>query len=214
MKDPSPEKLVDVCARLHRQGFLAAADGNVSYRDGEQVLMTPSGVAKAALGASDLARLTLSGAVLAGSPSSEKLMHLAVYRHCDRAAAVVHAHPPHAIALSIARPAMAWLPDGALSELVLSVGAVPVVPYARPSTAEMGERLTPFLPERRALILARHGVLCWGESLEEAYQGVERLEHACKVLCLTIQMGGYSELSDDEVAALRLMRRELGERIR
>jgi L-fuculose-phosphate aldolase len=214
MRDPSPEKVIQLCRKLHQQGFLAAGDGNVSYRDGDRIVITPAGVSKASLHPSTMATMDLGGEVISGLPSSEKLMHLTVYKHCPQAVAVVHAHPPHAIALSIARPDWAWLPEGAMSELVLAVGAVPVVPYARPSTTGMGDNLVPFLPGCRALILSRHGVLCWGQSLEEASQGVERLEHTAKILCLALQMGSITELPESEVEALRDMRITLGESIR
>jgi len=207
------DQLIDICKSLHRQGFLAAADGNVSYRQGDVVRITPSGVAKSAIAAGDLAEVALDGTVLSGRPSSEKLMHLAIYQQCPLAKAVVHAHPPHPIALSIARPDLEWLPEGALSELILAVGAIPVIPYARPGTAALGEGLQPYLPNHRALILSRHGVICWGETLAEAYHGVERLEHASRILCLALQMGGITQLPDAEIAELKAMRKQIGERI-
>jgi L-fuculose-phosphate aldolase len=210
----SPDKVCELCRSLHQQGFLAAADGNVSYRENGRVLITPSGVSKASIFPDELAVIGLDGGVLAGTPSSEKQMHLAVYNQVPAATAVVHAHPPHAIALSIARPEWQWLPEGAMSELILAVGSVPIVPYARPGTAEMGEHLVPFLPHCRAMILSRHGVLCWGESLEEAYHGVERLEHSAKILCLALHAGEITELPAGEVEALRGLRVQLGERIR
>ncbi len=213
MDPEQTDLLIDICRSLHRQGFLAAADGNLSYRYGERIHITPSGVAKSAIKPADMAEIDLQGAVLRGKPSSEKLMHLAIYQHCPQARAVVHAHPPHPIALSVAKPELRWLPEGALSELILAVGAVPIVPYARPSTVQLGDNLLPYLPHHRALILSRHGVICWGETLAEAYHGVERLEHAAKVLCLALQMGGISELPDDEIAALKAMREKIGQRI-
>ena len=207
------QAIVETCQKLHEKGYLAAADGNVSIRLDDRILITPSGVAKTSIGSDDMAELNVEGTVTAGRPSSERLMHLTVYRHCPAARAVVHAHPPHAIAWSIARPDLQWLPAGALSELILAVGAVPVVPYARPTTPQLGDNLIPYLPAHRALIMSRHGVICWGESLEEAYHGVERLEHAAQVLALAQQMGGVSQLPDDEIDALRQMRRQLGEKI-
>ena len=206
-------ELISICQRLHALGFLAAADGNVSFRTGHRIFTTPSGVAKHAIRKQDLAEITLGGAIVKGNPSSEKAMHLAIYRECPQARAVVHAHPPHAIAWTVANPHSGALPEGAMSELILAVGAVPVAPYARPSTAALADNLLPFLPGHRAMILARHGVLCWGETLQEAYNGVERIEHAAKVLCLAQQMGGVSELPETEVSALKAMRKTLGDKI-
>ena len=212
--DPRAAQVVALCRDLHDRGYLAAADGNVSYRAGDRLFITPSGVAKAAMAPEDIAEMAFDGAVIAGKPSSERFLHLAIYRHCPGAKAVIHAHPPRAIALTIARPDLRWLPEGAMSELILAAGRVPVVPYARPGTPALADSVVPFLPEHRALILSRHGVICWGEDLEEALYGVERLEHAATILCLALQMGGITELPDEEVQALRELRQQLGDRIR
>jgi L-fuculose-phosphate aldolase len=63
------------------------------------------------------------------------------------------------------------------------------------------------------MILARHGALAWGESLEEAYNGLERLEHSAQILATALQLGGLTRLPEFEVSALRELRRQLGERI-
>lgn len=210
MNDFSCQQVVEICKDLHRQGFLAAADGNVSFRQNDKVFITPSGVAKTSIQANELAELDLDGSVMQGRPSSERLLHLMVYNQCPDAKAVVHAHPPCAIAFTIANPDLDSLPEGAMSELILAVGRVPIAPYARPGTEDLAANIRPYIQQHRAMILARHGVLCWGETLREAQNGVERIEHAAKVLGLAMQMGGISLLADDEIDALKAMRRQLG----
>lgn len=105
------DEALEACRSLHAQGLLAAADGNVSLRleDG-RVAITPRGVAKATLRREDFAFLDLDGTIFSGHPSSERLMHLAVYRTCPEAKAVVHAHPVTAIAWSLAHPDADELP--------------------------------------------------------------------------------------------------------
>jgi L-fuculose-phosphate aldolase len=203
-----------VCRRLHARNLLAAADGNVSALLEEgRIAITPSGVAKAGLEPNDLAFMAMDGTVLSGRPSSERLMHLAVYRACPEARAVVHAHPPTAIAWTLAFPDQDRLPADALPELILAAGSIPIVPYARPGTAAMGENLLPFLPEHRLLLLSRHGALAWGETLEEAYNGLERLEHACQILKAAFELGGAKPLPGPELEALREARRRAGGRL-
>lgn len=140
-------------------------------------------------------------------------MHLEIYRECPQARAVVHAHPPTAIAWSIARPDLACLPSHALSEVILSCGDIPFVPYARPGSQAMGENLISFLPRYRALILARHGALAWGESLEEAWKGMERIEHSAEILWKAVTLGGLTFLPDDEISALRTLRQRVGDHL-
>ena len=159
------------------------ADGNVSVRlPDDTVLLTPAGVSKARLPAGSLARVALDGRILEGRPSTERAMHLAVYRSVRTPGWSVHAHPPTAIAWTLARPGLTELPTDALPELLLAAGRVPIVPYARPGTEEMGAVLLPFLPAHRLLLLSRHGALAWGESMEEAVNGIERVEHSALIL--------------------------------
>ncbi|NUM89126.1 MAG: class II aldolase/adducin family protein, partial [Bdellovibrionales bacterium] len=157
------KEIVEVCRRLHRRNMLAAADGNVSYRLGDgEILFTPTGVNKGFLQEKDLAVVTLDNVVKEGNPSGERLMHLEVYRRCPGARAVVHAHPLTAVAWSVARPDWRELPSECLSEIILAVGRIPFVPYARPGTRGMGDALAPFLPDCRVMVLSRHGALSWG----------------------------------------------------
>lgn len=206
--------IVESCRRLHERNLLAAADGNISCRlPFNRIAITPSGVNKVKLRVEDMAFMQLSGIVIKGKPSSERLMHLAVYRACPEASCVIHAHPPTAIAWSLARPDLAFLPDESLPEVILAAGRIPIVPYARPGTTAMGEALAKFLPQHRLMILARHGALCWGETIEDAYNGIERLEHVCQILKSAVELGGLSNLPEAEIAALRELRARQGPRI-
>ncbi len=209
------QSLCEACRRLHDRNLLAAGDGNLSARlpDG-RIAMTPSGVAKAWITPEDFTFLQLDGTILRGQPSSERQMHLMIYRTCPEAKVVVHAHPPTAIAWTLARPELKALPSEALPEVILGAGAIPIVPYARPGTAALAEGLKPFLPEHRLLVMARHGAVCWGEDTAEAAGGIERLEHVAQILKAGIDLGGLTALPADELAALRHLRAELGPRIR
>jgi len=207
------EHIVEICRRLNARNMLAAADGNVSLRlADDDILITPSGRNKAYINAVDIATITLDNRILDGVPSGERLMHLAVYKQVKEARAIVHAHPPTAIAWSIAFPKARELPSGCMSELILALGSVPIAPYARPGTQSMGDVLAPYLPESRVLILGRHGALAWGEDLEEAYNGMERLEHTCQILKAAHELGGVTELPADEITVLREMRARMGNR--
>ncbi len=207
------EAMCDVCRRLHGRNLLAAADGNVSVRlDDGRIAITPSGVPKARLEPHQMAYLSPAGDRLAGCPSSERLMHLAIYATCPAARAVVHAHPPTAIAWSVARPDWATLPEDVLPEVVLGVGAIPIVPYARPGTADVGDGLVPHVRDHRALILARHGAVSWGETLEEAYSGIERIEHVAQILRAAQELGALTRLPAEEMRALARARAAIGPR--
>lgn len=202
--------LLKIASELHQYRFLSGADGNISYKISEnRILITPSGISKRNLKTSDLAVINQKGKVLSGSPSSERLMHLEIYKNCPKARAVLHAHPPTSIAFSLAYPEMKELPSNALPELLLATDGIPVVPYARPSTSAMGEILVPYLPQHRSFILARHGVLTWGEDLEEAYRGMERIEHSADILYKAMTLKKPTPLPQDEIKILKEMRKKM-----
>ncbi len=207
------EHIIEICKRLYHRNLLAAGDGNVSYRESDsEIWITPSGLNKGYLAPEDLALIDLSNNVLEGTPSTERLMHLEIYKTCPKAKAVIHAHPPTAIAWSVARPDMRELPKECLSELILALGSVPIVPYCRPGTEEMGTKLIPLLPRYRVMILARHGGVSWGESLEEAFNGMERLEHTCEILFKSQLLGGLTFLPTEEIEFLKELRHKMGDK--
>ncbi len=210
-KTKSAQHIVEICQRLHGRNMLAAADGNVSYRISDsEILITPSGIAKAFMHSDQMAVINLEGQIITGKPSSERLMHLEIFKSCPEAKAIVHAHPPTAIAWSIARPDLNQLPSDCLSEVILATGDIPFVPYARPGTEQMGLVLRPFLPKHRAMILRNHGAIAWGESLEEAYRGMERIEHSAQILSYAQQLGGLKPLPADEIEFLYELRKKIG----
>lgn len=205
-------QILDICKRLHSRNMLSAADGNISLRvEPNIILFTPSGIAKAFMKPTDMAAVTLSNEIIFGNPSSERLMHLEVFRQCPEAKAVVHAHPTTAIAWSIAKPELKKLPSDCLSEVILATGDIPFADYARPGTQAMGDVLKPFLPKHRAMILKRHGALTWGLDLEEAYRGMERIENSAQILAQAQTLGGLNPLPPEEVAYLYELRKKIGD---
>ena len=99
------KQIVHISRRLHKLGCLAACDGNISLRVAEDsILITPSARPKAFITANEIVQIDLKGYSQNGLPSSEKKMHLSVYHKAPQAKAVIHAHPPAAIAWSIAHP--------------------------------------------------------------------------------------------------------------
>jgi L-fuculose-phosphate aldolase len=204
-------EIVEICRRLHSRNMLAAADGNISFRiSDDQILITPTGISKGFMAPDQIAVINLKGEILSGRPSSERLMHLEIFK-TTKAKAVIHAHPPTAIAWSIAQPQLSKLPSDCLSEVILATGDIPFVPYARPGTEQMAEVLKPFLPKHRALILRNHGAVAWGEDLDEAYRGMERIEHSAQILATAQQLGGLHALPKEEIEYLYELRKKIGD---
>ena len=196
-----PSQIPLICNNLYQKNLIAGNDGNVSEKKSGRIFITPSGIAKSEIKTSDLCILDGRGRTIKGRASSEKYMHLSIYKYQSQAQAVIHAHPPSAIALSLARPKWKRLPF-ALPEIIVSLGEVPFVPYILPGTKELGVALKPFVKKSKALILSHHGAVVWGESLEEAFLIMEQLEHSCKILCLSESLGRTKKLSQKEIQKL------------
>lgn len=206
LQETQASQVVQAIKTLWTKNHLAAGDGNFSFKDGDgEIWITPSGVRKCEVEATDFAKLGDSP-----KASSESLMHKMIFDNAPEAKVVFHAHPTTAIAYSVASKED-FLPEDLMSELILSVGRVPIVPYARPGSAAMGEVLLPYLPKSRVMILKHHGALSWGETVSEALGGMERLEHTCEILLKVRAFGGAtSKLPQHEITWLKNKRKELG----
>jgi L-fuculose-phosphate aldolase len=195
-------EMVQVCRALYRRQLLAATDGNLSVREAEETLLTtPSGVNKGFIRPEDILLVDLSGRVLkgAGKPTTELLLHVEVYNQRPDVRAVIHAHPPVATAFTIAGVSLA---EGILPEVVLSLGAIPTAPYATTGTPEMAAAVRELLPYYDAILLEQHGALTMGQSLWEAYNRMEKVEHAAWTVWLARQLGQARTLPGAEVAKL------------
>src|SRR5437763_8059003 len=200
------EATCDVGRRLHDRGFVAAWDGNISARlPGDTFLCTPTMCSKGRLRADELCVVDAAGGQLGGprGRTSEILLHLSIYRHRPDVHAVVHSHAPHATAFAVSGEP---IPTGVLAEAEYFLGAVPTVPYTLPGTQAFADSVVPFLDGTRALILANHGAVTFGPTLELAWGYTEVLDAYCRVLLLTRAIGPPRRLTDAEVAALAALR--------
>lgn len=207
MRREIARRIAKCCKRLADLGLIAGIDGNVAVRVGpDRALVTPTGLLKADLAPDDIVEVDLTGRRIRGHrrPSSELDMHLRILRARDDVVAVVHAHPPVATGFGVAGEAF----DACvLPELIFQVGWVPVVPYGTPGTPELGERIEPFIGGHDALILANHGAVTMGSSLDEAQIRMESLEHSAKILFTARLLGRVNPLAPTDVRRLEEMRR-------
>ena len=196
-------EIVGVCARLYARGLIAGPDGNVSVRLGDdRILITPAGRSKGEVQGQDLVVVDAEGLHVSGNhpASSEVRMHMRIYRRRPDVHAVVHAHPPTATAFGVAGEDFL---APVLPEVILQMGGVPLVPYVTPGGEALADQFEPFLPHYDAFLMANHGATTVGPSLTIAYQRMESLEHAARILLAARQLGRVRQLTDDQAAALR-----------
>lgn len=197
------QAIVRVCRRLYERGLVAGPDGNVSARlaDGT-ILVTPSGMSKVDVTAEMLVVVDAEGRMVdgSGSPSSELRMHLRIYARRPDVHAVVHAHPPVATGFGVAGESFV---APVLPEVILQMGAVPLVKYATPGTDALPDAIDPLLVGHEAFLLANHGATTLGTTLQQAHQRMESLEHAARIVLAARTLGRVNELSAADVRALR-----------
>ena len=177
------------CRQLAAGGLIAGRDGNLSVRLApDRVLVTPSGLIKSLLTAADMVEVGLSGRKRRGrrNPTSELDLHLRILTHRPDVGAVVHAHPPAATGFAVAGEE---IPANLLPELIFLVGRVPIVPYGTPGTPELGDRVEPYLAEHDALLLANHGAVTMGKTLDQAWIRMETLEHSARIIMAARAIG-------------------------
>ena len=202
--------IVEIGRRLHDRGFVASNDGNISVRlDGERLLTTPTGVSKGFMTPDMMVTTDLTGRKLTGDrdPSSEILMHLAVYEHRPEIRAVVHAHPPTATGFAVAGIA---LDRAVLAEVVTTLGSIPIADYGTPSTSELADAVRRYIGAHDGLLLANHGALTAAQELFAAYYKMETIEHFARISLVARQLGRERLLSREEVNRLQGLRDRYG----
>ncbi len=204
------EEICEAGRRMYARNLIAATDGNLSARIGEdRYLCTRSGVGLGDMQASDLVIADAAGEKLEGDGkvSSEFFTHLAAYEERPDVSAVVHAHPPKAVALTLAGLSME---EFALPELVVSLGGVPTTAYATPGTKEGGEVIRELIRRCDALLLDRHGALTVGNSVFDAYLKMEKVEHAAESLFAAHLLGRVRMMDEGEIERLLKSRAAYG----
>ena len=200
------DEIVRVGRTLYERGFVVAMDGNISVRlDAERILVTPTCMCKGMMTSDDLVIVNHSGQKLQGrrNVSSELGMHLLIYGMRPDVHSVVHAHPPTATGFAAAGIA---LDQALVSEVVLTLGKVPLAKYGTPGTAELAESLRPLVRDHCAILMANHGVVAYGAGLEHAFMCMETVEHFAKIALVARTLGSPQILAQDDVRKLQTIR--------
>ncbi len=213
---PLRQELVRVGRLMYEKGLVSASDGNLSARLGtDRILVTPSGLPKGMLEPGQMLVVDLEGRLVGPRrartsglrPTSELPMHLEAFRQRPDVRAVIHAHPPIAVALSIAGIPMN---ECLLPEVIVFLGLVPTTPYATPASEENSRAIRQLIRSHDAIILQRHGSLTVGDSLLQAFMRLETVEQNARIGFMLAQLGVTNPLPPAEVEKLLAQRRQMG----
>jgi L-fuculose-phosphate aldolase len=202
-------EIVRIGRLMYDRSYVVSSDGNISARlDDGRVVATPTMTCKGRMTEESLAITDMSGKPLGDRrPSSELAMHLLIYRERPDIRAVCHAHPPNGTAFAVAGLA---IDQPILSEVILTLGCVPLASYGTPSTEELTEAMRPLVKHHNALLMANHGAVAYGPDLWQAWDRLETLEHTAKIAILSRILGGSKNLPADAIEKLINVREAAG----
>jgi L-fuculose-phosphate aldolase len=194
---------------IHQVGWCANHDGNVSARDGNRFIATPTATSKRLVADKDLIEVDGKGVVQGGGKVFGEIgLHLAIYERRPDIGAVVHAHPPYATAICASRQNPIERPF--IAEALVSLGPrIPKVPYAQPGDAARNA-LAPWCELVDVVMLKNHGVFAWGADPELALLRLELVEHLARIAIEAMPLGGVEPLPTGAIMPLLQARAKAG----
>ncbi len=190
---PLRAQIIDACRKLEASGLNRGTSGNVSCRDGDHFLVTPSGLPVEKMTPACIVAVGFDGHVIGpGKPSSEWHFHRDILRTRPEINAVVHTHSPHATALACLRED---LPPFHYMIAIAGGESVRCAPYALFGTEALSQHAVVALDGRKACLLANHGLIALGRDLDEALAIAVEIESLCEQYLLARQVGEPALLS-------------------
>jgi ribulose-5-phosphate 4-epimerase/fuculose-1-phosphate aldolase len=180
------DKIATLAKSIFDRGLTAGSSGNISVRVDDGWLMTPTGSSLGDLDPARISKLDESGKHVGGdAPTKESFLHVAMYEQRPKAGAVVHLHSVHSVAVSCMAgiDARNVLPP-LTAYYVMRVGTLPLVPYFAPGDLDLARAVREMASSHHAVLLANHGPVVAGSSLEDAVYATEELEETAKLFLL------------------------------
>jgi len=180
------DRIAELARSLYDRGYGCGSSGNVSVVLEDGMLITPTNSAMGRLDPARIAKLARDGTHLTGDrPSKEAFLHMAMYQERPEMQAVVHLHATHSVAVSCLAdvdPENVFPPITAYH--VMRVGTCPLVPYFAPGDKALAEAVRQAARHAHAMLLANHGPVVAGKSLDDAVYAAEELEETAKLMLL------------------------------
>ncbi|MDA0662860.1 MAG: aldolase [Proteobacteria bacterium] len=188
---------------LFDRGLSGGSSGNISVRLDDGWLMTPTGSSLGNLDPARISRLDRTGTLVSGdAPTKEVFLHQAMYEERPKAGAIVHLHSTHSVAVSCLPHVD---PDNVLPPItayyVMKIGKLPLIPYFRPGDKALAEAIRGKARDHTAVLLANHGPVVAGKTLEAAVYATEELEETAK-LHLLLQAHNPRVLTEEQIEEL------------
>ena len=175
---------------LFDRGLTIGSSGNISVRLDDGWLMTPTGSSMGNLDPNEISKLDLSGNLISGNnPTKESFLHIAMYDERPDSGAVVHLHSTHAVAVScLADVDKKNVLPPITAYYVMKIGTLPLVPYFPPGDINLAKAVKEMASDDHAVLLANHGPIVAGKTLEDAVYAIEELEETARLFLLLRDM--------------------------
>lgn len=198
------DQIVRFGKSIFDRGLTAGSSGNISVRVDDGWLMTPTGSSLGSLDPAKISKLDDRGKHVGGdAPTKESFLHVAMYEQRPKAGAVVHLHSVHSVAVScMAEVDPADVLPPLTAYYVMRVGTLPLVPYFAPGDMDLARAVREMASKHHAVLLANHGPVVAGTSLEDAVYATEELEETAKLYLLLRDMR-TRPLTAEQIADLR-----------
>ena len=198
------DQIVRFGKSIFDRGLTAGSSGNISVRVDDGWLMTPTGSSLGSLDPARISKLDDRGKHVGGdAPTKESFLHVAMYEQRPKAGAVVHLHSVHSVAVScMAEVDPADVLPPLTAYYVMRVGTLPLVPYFAPGDMDLAKAVREMASKHHAVLLANHGPVVAGTSLEDAVYATEELEETAKLYLLLRDMR-TRPLTAEQIADLR-----------
>ncbi len=184
------EEMVNVARKMWKRNMVDGNGGNITVRVGDNlVLCTPTLRSKGEVLVDEIALIDLDGNQKAGwrKRTSEALTHLAIMKVQPKCKSVIHGHPPYSTAFAVANIEP---PTCLCSEAEIFTGPIKLVPYFTPGSHELTVAVRDTAKDNPAILLANHGVMAWGNDVEDAYWKMENMETACQTVTIAAGLNG------------------------
>jgi L-fuculose-phosphate aldolase len=204
------KEIIQTGRKLWERQYVDGSGGNISARlSRDCVICTRSLCSKGNLTMNDFAMVNMKGEQLSGkhARSSEILLHLEIYKAVLQADAVIHCHPPHALAYALTGTVP---PTSLVPEYEVFIGTVSVAPYETPGTPEFARSVLPYIETQPLVLLQNHGIVCWADTVTHAEWMVEIFDTYCRAVILATQTGAQLKpIPAPKLAELREIRKKI-----
>ena len=198
------DQIVRLAKSMFERGLTFGSSGNISARVDDGWLMTPTGSTMGTLDPAKISKLDNGGEHISGDkPTKESFLHQVMYEKRPGTGAVVHLHSTHSVAVSclsdinkknVLPPITAYY--------VMKIGTLPLIPYFPPGDLDLAKAVREMASDHHALLLANHGPVVAGKSLEDAVYAMEELEETAKLFLMLKNMN-TSFLDDAQINDLK-----------